>query len=245
MGTDIHLQVERQNEDGSWKRVPHIENVCSWCDGEQEYSNGTKCFGCNGSGKRFQPYFDDRNYSLFGILADVRNGFGFGGCDTGDGFVPISEPRGLPDDLSPEIAENIRTDGGAAEYGDPQYFWMGDHSHSWLLLSEILEYDWSRTTKKRGWVGQDGYREWRDEGAPSSWSGFVIGKNVHHISNEEMDARSTSSPVAVHDDDRYVTQVEWPVCYRECADRFLRVVERDLLPLGDPAKTRLVFGFDS
>lgn len=44
------------------------------------------------------PRFSGRNYNEFAILAGVRNGTGFAGCDT-DGFAPIAEPRGLPDDM--------------------------------------------------------------------------------------------------------------------------------------------------
>ena len=43
----------------------------------------------------------DRNYRAFAVLADVRNGYGFAGFSTGDAVIPISEPRGLPDDMSP------------------------------------------------------------------------------------------------------------------------------------------------
>ena len=42
---------------------------------------------------------DHRNYDTFAVLADVRNGYGFAGCDTGDGFEPISEPKGFPSDF--------------------------------------------------------------------------------------------------------------------------------------------------
>lgn len=58
----------------------------------------------------------DRSYRLFGWLAEVR----------GDG-PPIVERRGLPDDFSLEHGEDHNGE------------WMGNHSHSWLLASEILE----------------------------------------------------------------------------------------------------------
>lgn len=60
--------------------------------------------------------FSDRNYVLFGMLAGVR----------GDGPT-ISEPRGWPPDLSPEVKTAIEND-------------MGDHSASWLTVKEILEF---------------------------------------------------------------------------------------------------------
>jgi len=52
--------------------------------------------------RRFE-WYGDRNYNAFAILADVRNGYGFAGCDTGDGFVPISTPKGFPDDMCEEV----------------------------------------------------------------------------------------------------------------------------------------------
>lgn len=42
---------------------------------------------------------DGRNYDTFAMLANVRNGRGFAGVKTGDGFPFIAEPRGLPDDF--------------------------------------------------------------------------------------------------------------------------------------------------
>lgn len=63
--------------------------------------------------------WDWRNYDLFSWLANVRN------YDE-ERITPISEPRGLPPDVSPEV-KRVFDD------------WAADnHSHSWLLLSEIL-----------------------------------------------------------------------------------------------------------
>lgn len=62
-----------------------------------------------------------RNYGLFGFLADVRN----------YSHVPtIVEPRGLPEDASVQLREE----------------WVADvpdaYCASWLLLSELLRYDY-------------------------------------------------------------------------------------------------------
>lgn len=66
-------------------------------------------------------FYSDRNYDLFAVLADVRNS---------GGFKPISPSRGLPGDLSP----NLR-----------KYSQLGDnHNHSWLMLRELVEYDWDQ-----------------------------------------------------------------------------------------------------
>ena len=71
--------------------------------------------------------YDNRNYALFGILAGVR----------GKEFPTISEPKGLPDDL-----EADPEDRGYSYYIDGH--WLGDHSTSYLSLTELERYDWDQ-----------------------------------------------------------------------------------------------------
>lgn len=90
-------------------------------------------------------YYIDRSYSLFSVLADVRN------PTEGDPYFisPISPPRGLPDNVSWRV-------GGQYDK------WRSDaHSASWLLVSELLSYDWLREilvsdgkkVKLSDWIG--------------------------------------------------------------------------------------------
>ena len=80
MGCDIHFYVERrEHSDAPWTSADEWIND----DGYWTVEN---------------PFYDDRNYDLFGILANVRNGSGFAGISTGDGFVPMHDPREWPDD---------------------------------------------------------------------------------------------------------------------------------------------------
>jgi hypothetical protein len=105
MGCDIHLYVERR-ENGAWIT----------CD------QWSKDEGDDYPHVDYQKsFYRGRNYDLFAIFADVRNGRGFAGCETGDGFVPICAPRGVPDDCCPEYRAAVE---GYGEDG---------HSHSWLL----------------------------------------------------------------------------------------------------------------
>ncbi len=53
---------------------------------------------------------DPRSYNTFAMLADVRNGRGFAGIKTSDGFPVIHEPRGLPSDL--EMLDDVRAMSG-------------------------------------------------------------------------------------------------------------------------------------
>jgi hypothetical protein len=74
------------------------------------------------TGKEFQiiEIYDGRSYSLFTILADVRNYNGV--------MTPISKPRGIPEDASEEYKKLCES-------------WVVDgHSHSYLTLQEMEEY---------------------------------------------------------------------------------------------------------
>jgi hypothetical protein len=74
--------------------------------------------------------FSERNYFLFAILANVRNQDHL--------MIPISTTRGLPDDVSPKI--KILSD----------YEGIDAHSHSWLTVKEIIDYDWDRESIYNG-----------------------------------------------------------------------------------------------
>lgn len=118
MGCDIHLYVERQI-DGEWESL-HPGDV-GLAPERWDYDG---------------RWFSDRNYPLFAVLANVRNG---------RGIQPISHPRGLPDDVA------FFAKAGAAE-------WDTDgHSHSWLMLGEVTGYRWedaaALTPEWRGWPG--------------------------------------------------------------------------------------------
>lgn len=99
MGCDIHAFAERKSE-GKWKQI------------KREFKHNTF-----GEGYYFEDELDmGRNYELFAFLADVRNS---------DGIIPISQPKGIPEDASL---------GYLAEVED----WDGDgHSHSYFTLAEL------------------------------------------------------------------------------------------------------------
>lgn len=74
----------------------------------------------------YTVYYRDRNYSLFAILADVRNGYK-------PSFNPICDPKGLPYNISQEIATRFKCWG------------LDAHTPSWLTVSELDTYDWEQT----------------------------------------------------------------------------------------------------
>lgn len=73
-------------------------------------------------------WYVDRNYVLFALLAGVRN----------NDQEPISEPRGLPKDVSPEVL------------AEAEHWGRDGHSHSWLTVDEALA---GIETSKTEWLG--------------------------------------------------------------------------------------------
>lgn len=71
--------------------------------------------------------FRARNYGVFAFLANVRNYFA---------ITPISEPRGLPKDLTTWWVKEYR------EYGDY-------HTPSWLSIKELSEFNYDQEMEDR------------------------------------------------------------------------------------------------
>jgi len=154
---------------------------------------------------------ENRNYVSFAVLADVRNGFGFAGYDTGDTISPISLPRGLPDDMSPELLERMQARGD-------RWIWMGEHSQSWVTLAELLSYDLDQPIILRGMVHPDEVERCRRTGEPPRGA------------------------VAWHRDPSW-ERMEWEEPLRDNASLVVSLIDA-LMPLGEPSRVRIVFGFD-
>lgn len=134
-----------------------------------------------------QPGGDDRDYNSFAVLAGVRNGYGFGGCKTGEGWPVLYEQRGLPEDIQLIDGENVKLTEPFywSETSDPEYeFWIGDHSHSWLTLKElhnIYNIFNGKTYKKSGMVSEEQYNIFLKEGKPKEWCGWTNQENYKKI----------------------------------------------------------------
>ena len=182
-----------------------------------------------------------RNYDSFAILANVRNGRGFAGIKTGSGFKPISEPRGLPEDR-----------GLHGKNKDEAY---GDHSQSWLLLSEVLACDRAQTVQQNGVVSDAQYAAWKKQkaGGPPSYSGGVSGPGIKMLPIAEMDLHVKKNKVQPNDDAGFMSnamnycEISWSETYAEAAQTLWEFVEhvQASIPGVPPDEIRLVFGFDS
>ena len=175
----------------------------------------------------------DRNYDLFSMLADVRNGHGFAGCETGEGFEPLADPRGIPEDASPAMRAK------AAEYG------ADGHSHSWATLAELQAYfSKERGTRRIGFVDMPEYLRFKEDGKPNSWSGGVSGQLVQIVTPAKMDLISRGKVKADTGKNVY-TKISWPVSYTGAAGDFYTKTMPGMAKLGAPEDVRLVFYFDN
>jgi hypothetical protein len=270
MGCDIHLYVEKRAKKGTdeyddpdiWEHVPG----CKWYESAEHCAEAVESYRKRGEEPSERhlnpsplPCFDPgRNYDLFAMLANVRNGYGFAGCDTGDGFVPIlgreNPQRGLPQDASDFVKAR------AYEWGED------GHSHSYLTVAELKAYDWDQETAHRGYVNAREYIEYKEKGSPDSYCGGVSGSGVIIVSNADMEAhiaavaalKQQEQTGGAFDIDKPApdlalidpkigrwTQVEWKQKYRDSVSHFLAHILPELEKLGPPEDVRICFWFDN
>jgi hypothetical protein len=258
MGTDIHCWVEKR-VDGKWQLLqPQKGDAGLRVQQALQSVEGTT----PAEWKLYQWDWDiDRDYDCFAILADVRNGYGFAGVSTGQGFEPIlsftdkdgelEHRRGWPSDCSPELKNHEI-----------------DHSPSWLTLRELQAFDWTgQIARKTGVVTLPAYVQWRDaktKRAPDRYSGGVMGPSVETIlpdhadrllaiGERTVDGWKTDKwndwePPSGHP--KTFVQVEWLESYDIAANEFYakhipslaKVAEREGV---SPDDLRIVFYFDS
>lgn len=108
MGCDIHMQVEYRTK---------VDGTMQWRDGNL-YEVNKFHYNYPDDPKYIRVHLNNerRNYTLFGLLAGIRN----------YGIKPIAPPRGFPKDVSKSITEGYNSWGSDA------------HSASWLTLAELM-----------------------------------------------------------------------------------------------------------
>ena len=174
-----------------------------------------------------EPY-GERNYALFGFLADVRNGSGFAGVDTGDPVTPIFPPRGVPEDASLDWIELVEE-------------WGADlHSTSWATLAELQAADWDQRIVRRGVMGPKEYEDYRRTGTPSGWAGSIFGANMVTVREIDYEFALAAMP-----DIRINVACEWETTLRDSVGIFIEKTLPALAKLGPPDRVRMMYGFDN
>lgn len=180
MGCDIHSRVEVYREryklDGTdrgarWMVLDEDIFVNGWYDEDSTYPPFRE--------KYHSRPLDDRNYTLFALLADVRNGRGFAGIVTGDRITPLDDPRGVPSNASHGWLEEVES-------------WDVDmHSHTWFTLRELLEPNplYDQRLVRRGVISAAQYEHIKSTGGtPEEWSGSISGPKILTVTVDEYEA---------------------------------------------------------
>lgn len=190
MGCDIHAFLEYKNNDGVWEDA----NIF-------EFDNYDQAF-------QIMDVYDGRDYELFAVLANVRND---------NGNRPISEPRGVPDDVSGNIKEEIKK-------------WDCDgHSHSYYTLRELLDYTKPKKKLKRaGFMTPENADKVDAGGQPNEWwqSGNIPNQQYREWERPDNSIREFISQIKQH----------WKIKHKYCDDE-------DINKIAD--RIRIVFFFDN
>ena len=158
------------------------------------------------------PIYTDRNYALFAILADVRNP-----AHSAVPYEPIVPARGLPDDLSDELAAWVERFGTV-------------DAASWLSLRELEAFPWhARRIKKEAMVAQSVAPLFAGGEGPFPASLWPMGEPITYSGGK-------LSGVTVN----------WVETYAESAgDEFLVATMAGLRQWGSGDDVRIVFWFAS
>lgn len=245
MGCDIHIRVQtRPCAGGTWETVPYMlepwltREESAAHQGQYPYREQWELYDAY-PGLKLPACFTGRNYQLFGILADVRNG------SWGFRWPSIAPDRGLPDDIDPEPSDE---DLWARENPGDGNFWLGDHSHTWMTLEEIEDYPWDTTgARVRGVLSVQDYIAWqaqviKDHG-PQSYCGGAGGRDVRTV--DEAVYLDLSQSGQLDPTLTYYIRCEWQETARAATNEWVDQVVPPLRAWAKDQEVRLVMGFDS
>jgi len=252
MGTDIHLSAEiavfdEEGRQTGWEWLPGPITNCWSCQGtgERTHNGETKpCYWCSHEfydeyedeppernmryvpevGKVREGWYHDRNYLVFACLADVRNGYGFAGVKTFDPVTPISKPRGVPEDATEESLAVL----------------SNEHSASWLMLDEVLAYEWGQPIRQSGVLSLKQYAEAIRLGRPQEWCGDISGGSIRKVSLDEANQMLAEGL----DDPNVYVAMEWEDRMADGTENFVKAMQVLAMTAGE-VPVRLVFDFDS
>lgn len=204
MGTDIHLHAEIRTED-SWNLIGEMEKNVEFFPDE--------------NAPEFKPtdLYRVRDYNLFDILGGLQRST----LRTlnGQEFETIAPRRGLPADLCPQIRQ------WHEQWNDDEY---GSFGESWLLLSEILAFDW--------------------EGKKMRFEATVDARVAHLFRENQPFPKAhwpPDIPVGYGAYLRDGVKVRWTNSYAASVDPNFFQMLKSLKSLGKPSYIRLIFWFDS
>lgn len=231
MGTDINLCVEiKGRNDKEWRPILVPNPYYDEADLES---------------KPYSPsrMYDIRNSDLFAILVGVGNRTISPSGEKYDKFTIISEPRGLPPDVSQEVRKEYETLLKGYDGWDEEDFYT-----SWLTIGEILAFDWDQFVTIKINVSEKNYLNIMND-RPLVYDGDLDLRKIRNISRSEMD-RIIKGEIPREEGIFYYSLIEKDITYRERVGPFLEFCEYldSQFSTGSNAErgsnVRLVFWFD-
>ncbi len=231
MGCDSHPNIEVRNSAGKWKVVDSKTRCYDKLNFERDGKSAWDVWDKEHN-TALNKLLGSRNYTLFSVIADVRNG---------EGIHPLFADRGLPEDVSQEVANDIPYD---CDY----------HSHTYFTLRELMEVDWDEVAQEHGesFLYADQYADYIETGKiPDDALDWCPNyKNCREVSAQEMtlllvtnDPRKLVRMCNSYRTGPYVV-VAGQRSYRAIAPELLDVIE-ELKKLGPPDDVRVVIAFDN
>lgn len=187
MGTDIHLQVERYNEETkTWidinkEALPYRGTLDGLWGNSDDKPKRTEQEIQDMIFEYWNNNPENRCYMVFSLLANVRNGYGFAGVETYKPIEPIDHLRGFP--------SNTAFD----EVFDEAEEWC--HSFTYYSMKELLEHTgWGEDVHNSGYVSYNAWREYIESKAtdspmpcPGDYCGDVNGGGIEKYSMDDFD----------------------------------------------------------
>jgi hypothetical protein len=168
----------------------------------------------NSTSEGSEIYYGRQNYRLFAILVDMRNPPTWGTVNH-QAFDFISKTRGLPKDLSLKLRDWTMDVDGDWKVLSP----------GWLLLSEVLEFDWYGKVMTHQDLVNPALAHLFEESKPFPYDKWPKDVSMNYWNSEDW------------------VIARWTETYAESAEDFMRFLDM-LKQYGEPSKLRLVFCFE-
>lgn len=239
MGCDIHSYAEVRNERGVWKKVGPVFNS-SYYDPQRPTQTLSDGYVLNAS-MTDTPY-QSRNYTLFAILADVRNGNRFASMKRCKEVFPLFKARGIPTDASKGYKAIV------SDWG------VDGHSHSYATLAELQVVDWDDIyVSEEGFLPLSEYERIRNtEEYPQIWCRRTSAQvmTIEAYENNYRNKLEASGQIEeMSKGDGYFSSIyikySWVEPVMLSVGPFVEETIPALSKLGKPEDVRLVFFFDN
>lgn len=216
MGTDIHMYAEKK-VNGKWEMIRKSFMNLDYDEKKKDFVHTLT-----------DEVYVDRNYSLFTVLAGVRDKFE---CD------PIAYCRGLPEDISEETKRFVNEDG---------YL----HDVNYITLTELLEFDWEKEIVINKVCSFETFKDWYLNGeeiniycASTSAKTLTQQEGIDLIKNGQDSYAPIDSNLYVRAEDHMKIKDTTGAFFKTAIPKLCQISILDCD--GNSDNVRIVFGFDS